>query len=522
MQFDIRLNLNKAYRWFSKNGVHAKGYLFDSEENLYRGEELCTYFSEAKNEQDFRDKLADANGVFSVVIERGGSLWLAVDRFRYFPIFYRQNLQMLRVGDNPDDLFEPDSRPELDEESCTVFSALTYVLGNKTLLKDVFELQAGEYAVFEGQNIRTAFYHKYFAETRNISFEDAKTELKRIIDNMGRRTFRLIDGRPAAVSLSGGLDSRLVACILKKSGIKNVVCYTFGVKTGNPELERSETVARKLGFDWHFVDYSTIKESDFYKQKTFLDFCKYTSRYVSKFGFAQYFACKNLIENKALQPGFVHFTGDGGDFFAGSHLRPYMLNYKSISQIAKDLQYIHCDIAELSGKERKLIFNHILKSLDKRNPLFGNVENWDLKERQAKYIINTTKLWEFYGLETQVPLCDKEFADFFAALPFEYRMNQKLYKTVLHELFEEFDINFPQDVKTYEKPFIQQIKKYIKRTFPFLRKKTDLYLYDFLDMKRFLQPVFDEIQKDGSNRKILSFNGILSEWYLQKMRNELT
>jgi asparagine synthase (glutamine-hydrolysing) len=323
------------------------------------------------------------------------------------------------------------------------------------------------------------------------------------------------------LSLSGGYDSRLVACLLKKAGIKKVLCYTFGVKEGNPEWERSRTVAERLGFDWIFIDYSTINDLQFYKKKSFVDYYTYVAQYVSKFGFAQYFACNYLVDELKIQPDTVFLTGDGGDFFAGSHLRPYMKNYRSIATIARDLQYIHCDLVQLKRKERKKIRSIIQKDLIDNSPLFANVENWDLKERQVKYIINSAKLWEFRGIEASSPLYDIELMDFFVSLPFEYKINQKLYKTVISELFEEFNIQFSSPAAPADSVFIQQLKIFIKRIFPVLRKKPDLFQYDYFDLKRFYQPILAELHDENQSRKILSSNGIFSEWYLLRIKKEI-
>jgi hypothetical protein len=120
-----------------------------------------------------------------------------------------------------------------------------------------------------------------------------------------------------------------------------------------------------------------------------------------------------------------------------------------------------------------------------------------------------------------MPLCDTELMDFFIKLPFEYRLNQKLYKTVLKELFAEFDINFPQDVIRQDTKLIQQLKIWIKRTFPFLRKKNKLFQYDYFDFERITQPIQQELAESNEKRKILSFNGFFSEWYLLQVKKNL-
>ncbi|MDR1683321.1 MAG: asparagine synthase C-terminal domain-containing protein [Candidatus Symbiothrix sp.] len=521
----IKLTKDKACQWYSNDSCYAKGYLFTPDGRLYRDENLLSYFGDIADENDFRSKLLSANGVFSVIINQENTLWVAVDRVRYFPLFYRFKGEQIYIADEIRDLYEPDEQKELDPDSALLFRGLGYVLKNKTLLKDAFQIQAGEYLSYINGKLTSAFYHLHRSEKINIGFDEAKEQLKNILQNVGSRMTQVLGDRLALLSLSGGFDSRLIAYLLKKEGVKNVLCFTYGKKEDNPEWKRSEMVAKKLGYEWLFIDYGSIDNQPlFHKQKQFVDYCEYASQYVSKFGVTQYFAANYLIENVKIPTNPVCLAGHGGDFFSGSYLRPFMQKYHSLSAMAKDLQLSDFHIGnmvQLTGKERKKIVKLIRKDLLNFSPLFQSVENWELKEREAKYVFPFNKLWEYRGIDSYMPLCDTELMDFFISLPFEYRLNQKLYKTVLSELFAEFDINFPQDESKLKAAIIQQIKIFIKRTFPFLKKKPNLFLYDYFDFKRFSQPLLKELEEAGEKRKILSLNGIFSEWYLMQIKKKL-
>ena len=521
----IHLTKDKISKWHHKNGIYATGYLFAPDGKLYRSDELCAYFDKTETESDFKKKLLSANGTFSVIIQnKQSALWIATDRLRYFPLFYRKKNDDLVVSDEITDLFEPNEYRELDEESCLAFRGLGYTLGKKTLLKDIFQIQAGEYIVYDNHNIVQSFYYQHFSEIKDISFDVAKEKLKNILKNVGKRMSAFLCNRQILLPLSGGLDSRLIAYMLKKEGVENVLCFTYGKKEGNPEWQYSRETSAKLGFKWLFIDYTLINDTEYHRQKQFISYYQYAAQYVSKFYFTQYFAADYLTEKMKFPLESVILPGHGGDFFSGSHLRPYMKNYTEIYTIAKDLQISHFHtngLIETSIKEKNIIKNLIQTELTDISPLFNNIENWDLKERQAKYIFNSNKLWEYRGMDCYMPLCDNELMDFFVSLPFEYRINQKLYKTVLYELFAEFNINFPRDIKESEADAIQLIKMFIKRIFPFLRKKQDIFFYDYFDLKRFSQPILKELEETDNKRKILSFNGIFSEWYLLQIKKKL-
>lgn len=69
------------------------------------------------------------------------------------------------------------------------------------------------------------------------------------------RILKVAADRPIVLSLSGGYDSRFVACMLKERGAKNVYCYTYGDKSSF-EVGQSKKVAEALGYQWKCVTYT--------------------------------------------------------------------------------------------------------------------------------------------------------------------------------------------------------------------------------------------------------------------------
>ena len=56
------------------------------------------------------------------------------------------------------------------------------------------------------------------------------------------------------------------------------------------------------------------------------------------------------------------------------------------------------------------------------------IEFFDFNERQAKFIVNSVRAYEFFGYEWRIPLWDTELIDFFLKVPLKYRISQDLYK----------------------------------------------------------------------------------------------
>ena len=54
-------------------------------------------------------------------------------------------------------------------------------------------------------------------------------------------------------------------------------------------------------------------------------------------------------------------------------------------------------------------------------------ERWDLQERQAKFVCNSMRVYEQFGLDWRLPLFDTELMDFWARVPMDLRVGRRLY-----------------------------------------------------------------------------------------------
>src|SRR6185437_6201613 len=54
-------------------------------------------------------------------------------------------------------------------------------------------------------------------------------------------------------------------------------------------------------------------------------------------------------------------------------------------------------------------------------------ECWDCEERQAKFIVNSVRAYEFFGFEWRLPLFDAELMDFWSRIALDGRLRRRLY-----------------------------------------------------------------------------------------------
>lgn len=523
----IKLIHQNAYPWHEKDGIYAKGFIFTSKDQLLEEDDLISYFADCQDIKSFKNKLSDANGMFSVIIQRDGFLMAAVDRLRCFPIFYRKINNDYVLSDDVDYLFDNQKDKKINKLSEKVFGATGYTIGDSTLLQNVHQLQGGELLKMQNGQKESDFYFQFAKNSSKLTFDEVQSELADIlIHRIGPRLVKVLRGRPVAIPLSGGFDSRLIALLLYLCHYPNVICFTYGKRQGNDEIKRSEAVAKQLGFNWYFIDYQKNKNINILQDEEFLNYCRYASQYSSKFYFSEYWAAKYLIDEIRIPKNTVFIPGHTGDVMAGSHLRPFMKNYSSLKQVAQDLMSTHFNLVETDARERRnfrqILINQLSNLQDDKFDYWQLSDAWDVRERQAKYIINSCKLWEFFGFSYLIPLWDAELADFFAALPFELRLNKKLYDNVLRGFFDNQKILFKEDISLlFSNNCIDNIKQWIKRNFPFIQKKKDIFEHDIFDFRAMTTSMMKEIQKGNRKKTLRHYNGIMSEWYLYRIENEL-
>ena len=516
----IVLNHQKGYAWYSADGISVKGFLLSAEGVMLQGQALADYFSDCRTQPELLAKLRVANGMYTIVIQQDGKLLAAVDRMRTFPLFYTKRTDGWHISDDVDALFENDEAKVVNPEAAAIFGATGFTIGAETLLDGVSQIQPGELIEFQEDKIKSDFHFQFAENEITISYDEAKQQLKEILGRVGERLVTCLGGRPVAVPLSGGLDSRLIVYLLHQQNYRNVICFTYGKKQKNDELSRSQRVAEHFQYEWKFIDYQLIDKKDIIADSQFQSYYRYASQYSSKFYFSEYYAAQQLKE--VLPPDAVIIPGHSGDTVAGSHLRPYMLRYKNERQVVKGLIYNHFNLIELDCKERKMFSRRLCQQFHAAEysslNLAQKMKSWILRERHGKYIINSCKMWEFMGYACLFPLWDKELVDFFARLPISFRMNKKLYEDVLWELFGAAGILYSEDKKTHlPDGLTENMKLYVKRNFPFLQPSKDIFAHDIFDFQHLTIKMREDIAHGKRQRKLRNFNAIMNEWYLRQL-----
>jgi len=502
---NLNLKNNNGFRWFFQNNIHVKGYAFDENSVLLGNEEFAKYFADVDDFVSFKEKIQRLNGLFCIVITHKDQLYLATDITRTLPLFYTKQANNWIVSDDANFL-----RSEYEftflEESEKEFLSAGYVTQDKTLLKDLYQVQAGEVVCLNKDESRAEEYWSYRTnKVVKTNLIDLQNKFLDLYERVAKRLISSVKGNTIVIPLSGGYDSRLLVALLMKYNYTDVVCFTYG-NIEEKEITIAREVAKKLNVKLIVISYDVDFFKNFYNLEEFKNYIKFGGNLVSLAHFQDFFAVKYLKVNSLVPCNAVFVPGHSADIFAGTHISKKINSRSSHSFVRNEIKKCHFGLNECSGDF----------AIDYDEDMFGysNMEAWSWKERQAKFIVNSLKVYEFYGYEARIPFWDKELADFFKRVPFKfknrnnlknYSIESNLYDSVAFKIFAEFGV----DIKKTDR------LSFLERVFAFLKRK--LFKHDLKDINN-LECFISKLGEDCGIDAVDNINGFAAQIFLKMFK----
>ncbi len=529
MHSNIFLKNQSGFSWIKTETLCVKGYLFDLHERLYIGVTLTNYFSGIESFYDFEERVRYANGCFSVIYKNGDNFYAACDCIRAFPMFYKKSKEGWIISDSAYELLDKDGKDKLNELASIEFLATGFVTGDETLIKGIRQIQAGEIIDFKAEDIKQKFYYTYrISKVKEIEYEELRIEGIEIFNNAFKRFIASLGGRTVILPLSGGFDSRLIAVILKKYEYKKVICFTYG-RLANPEIEVSRKVSEILGFKWIYVEYTDKLIAGFLEDENFKNYYTYAGNLVSMFFMQEYFAVKYLKEKGLIPDDSIFVPGHSGDFLGGSQLFKYgnLSLFENLWDLTNNIFKVKYCYMRPKSKDYDRILRRIQKSIEEK--FTGNQalsysihEDWDFKEKLAKFNFNSLTTYTFFGYEFRFPFWDKEIINFFKELPLHVKINKYLYNDILcDEFFEPFGLNFETELQPTETALKKQkLKNKIKYFLPDYISRFFMTKQDNLFYNEITQIMVNDLALSGKKIRIHGnlYNSLIIQWYMEDTR----
>lgn len=415
--------------WQHNASFHFRGHLLNT------AQESLKLFTEDTAVSEAEAWLTRANGCFAMVYEGKDFTLAAVDRTRSIPLFYTPDG---RLADSSEAL-DPLSIEHIlaqDRGVWEEFLITGFVSGNDTLHPNIFQIPAGHYLLLQdGNKPVLKAYHKYqhTSESR-LSEKDLSAQLDEIHRKITQRLIDSLNGRCAVIPLSGGWDSRLIAYLLKQANYPSVYAFSYEAKN-NPEAQISQKVAGHLNIPWLFVEHTHQSWYRAYFSEERKKHYKYAVNATSSAHIQDWLAVTELKRQNLIPRDSVFIPGHTGDFLQSGHLPPAygiaaeLSKTELIGQIlARHYRlWKHLSESEIEGFRRRIASVVEIPEQMSAMEAASLFEYWELQERQAKFIVNSVRVYEDLGYDWRLPLWDAELMDFWAEVPLKFRLGRKLW-----------------------------------------------------------------------------------------------
>ncbi len=276
-------------------------------------------------------------GMFSIAVwnARERTLLLARDRLGVKPLYYVRLADRLLFASEPRAILAHGAYdPKVDTGALSSFLMAGYFPGEGTILSGVRKLPPGTWLKVRASGESQAGRYWSLDHIRRGDFSGSFDEAAEALRALFRNAFgyRLVSDVPVGMFLSGGVDSALVASVLKKDLDVNLLSFTIGFKErGFDEADKAAGLCGRLGSPHvaRRVDEATA-------QAALEQFCHiYDEPFGDPSGIPTY-----LVSVLAREQVKVALSADGGDeLFCGytGHVR-YPDLYQKLSAVPVPLR----------------------------------------------------------------------------------------------------------------------------------------------------------------------------------------
>jgi asparagine synthase (glutamine-hydrolysing) len=440
-------------RWTRQSGSSVAGKPLFNDSYIGHTEALRrmkTWVSEA----EVISGLRNSGGFFSAFLQSKDLTWFSVDRVRSIPVFYAVDNGCLYVGDDPRWVEEQVQDGSFDEECVNEFLATGYVTGSDTLCRRVKQLQAGEVAFVKSAadrqvDLSVIPYYRFIRDPADRREDILLEALDECLVKVFSRLVEWAAGRTIVIPLSGGYDSRLIALTLRRLGYSDVVCYTYG-RPRNWEAVVSREVARYLGYEWIFVPYRPRCWREWLSSRDMMAYYRFADGLSSLPHIQDWPAVADMRTNKRVADNSVFVPGHSADFLAGSHIpgRLLRLTKPGLDDVCEAVFSQHYCLTTSSNELQLERIRQRVEHLDMQTPAqaVAAFEYWDWMERQAKFICNSVRVYEFWGYEWALPFWEAQYMDFWSSIGVPQLENKHLYLSYVDSMFPSVPSLSPRKV----------------------------------------------------------------------------
>jgi len=306
---------------------------------------------------------------------------------------------------------------EIDYKAICVFTALGFFLDDDTYWKDYKVLKPGmEYAIDNNKIINQKQWFEWHYSPRDISFSQVVDEFADILE---RSVLNDKNKGKLILPLSGGLDSRSLAAVLKNSD--DIFTYSYGFPDSIGETKFGRKIAEVSGFDFSAFDIQRGYLWDKIEEISDINGC-----------FTEFTSTRQMsISDKFEGMGDIFILGHGGDlYFDDMGVEDKNINSDKLFELLKKkiVNPGGVELAEMLWKEWGLSgdFNSYLD--DRLRNAFDSImisePNGKLRAFKTQYYVNrwsiVNTLFFSHYKPVNIPYLNDEMSEFICTVNEKY------------------------------------------------------------------------------------------------------
>jgi len=432
-------------------------------------------------------KHLDGMFAFAIWNDAKKELFVARDRFGKKPFFYTEKNGYFVFASEIKAIFKSGfmDKDEINRGAIDDYLRFGYILPDKTIYKNINTLPPAHYGVVKNKSIKIGRYWNLEKKELNVSYEEAKSKIKSLIESAVEKRMLASDVEVGAL-LSGGVDSTYVSYLAQKHLDKPLKTFSVGYEGMRNELPFARQASEKIGTDHHELPISSNVIDELEKIISYMD-----EPHADSSNFPQH-----LISKMAAEHVKVVLTGDGADeLFMGYGwyqkkwhmprwrldwrlINPYRAHQKAITIFKKNIR------KKLVIKRTTLSMSLIKESIKGLSHPFHKINAFDLKVYlPAQLLTKIDRTSMMHSLEARAPFLDTELAEYVYNLPNEFKISKTENKIILKDILVEI---FPKEFVYRKKqgfgaPIDQWLGEEKMREFVHTTLESENLMYSFID-----------------------------------------
>jgi asparagine synthase (glutamine-hydrolysing) len=449
---DVHVVIREKYGWKAYQSDKVKLWFCGYLDNISIDDMLTRIVHIVSNNLDNNivlDWVNNIHGHFSFVIEYNSLVISSVDKICSIPLFFSQINNSVTISNHAPYLKNKCGLDcsNLDKQAELEIAMSGYTIGSKTLYAGIDRLESGECLIHYKDLLYRERYYSYSPwKTVAKSKEQLQNDFSDVCLTIFKRIKNSIGDRQIAIPLSAGNDSRLIASGLKEVGVKNVICFSYGRK-GNFETPISKSIANKLGYKCIYIEDRIKHKRHFFQSKIYREYVDAFKSFSYTPNVQEVYEVFLLQKTNLVDDEAIIINGSCGDFISGGHIRPTSDVKNALNTVDEiswskfldkhyslweDLRSPDND-ARIIAELNKVLMSRITKSVNYDKYHYAMMESIEYIGRQSKIVIGQQRTYEYFGYEWRMPLWSDEMLSFWESVPYEYKIDQRLYLETLRK-----------------------------------------------------------------------------------------